>query len=231
MRKLIESTFVTLNGVIDEPQNWSPPYWDDEHMAYNQSLMEGVDAQVLGRAHLRGLRRRLAAAGRRPGRRHLQRDAEVRRLPHAHRGKWNAQPLEGDAAEAVRKLKESDGGDLIKYGTGEFSKALLENKLVDEYHFWIFPVVAEGATMFQGSGIDITHLELLGTTTFKSGIVVHKLGTEGLTHLRPVRRRRTGRTTNPSENESHDRAERGTCPASDRRTHPAAGGVGRRGWT
>jgi dihydrofolate reductase len=89
--------------------------------------------------------------------------------------KWNAQPLEGDVADAVRRLKESDGGNLIKYGTGSFSKTLLENKLVDEYHFWIFPVVADGANMFRGDEIDLTHLELLGTTTFKSGIVVHKL--------------------------------------------------------
>ncbi|HET6740612.1 MAG TPA: dihydrofolate reductase family protein, partial [Kribbella sp.] len=67
------------------------------------------------------------------------------------------------------------GGNLIKYGTGSFSKTLLDNKLVDEYHFWIFPVVAEGVNMFHGTGIEPTHLELLGTTTFKSGIVVHKL--------------------------------------------------------
>ena len=33
-RKLIESTFVTLDGVIGDPQIWGPPYWDDEHAAY-----------------------------------------------------------------------------------------------------------------------------------------------------------------------------------------------------
>lgn len=33
MRKIIESTFVTLDGVIDEPQVWGMPYWDEEHMA------------------------------------------------------------------------------------------------------------------------------------------------------------------------------------------------------
>ena len=54
MRKLIESTFITLNGVIDEPQNWSPPYWDDEHAAYSQGLMDGVEAQVLGRVTYEG---------------------------------------------------------------------------------------------------------------------------------------------------------------------------------
>ena len=37
MRKLIESTFMSLDGAIDNPQNWSPPYWDDEHAAYARS--------------------------------------------------------------------------------------------------------------------------------------------------------------------------------------------------
>ena len=39
MRKLVESTFMSLDGVIDNPQNWSPPYWDDEHSAYAQEVM------------------------------------------------------------------------------------------------------------------------------------------------------------------------------------------------
>ncbi|TDW84503.1 dihydrofolate reductase [Kribbella pratensis] len=175
MRKLIESTFVTLNGVIDEPQNWSPPYWDEEHMAYNQSLMEGVEGQVLGRVTYEGFADAWLSRAGDPLADSFNAMPKWVASRTVTEWKWNAQPLEGDAAEAVRKLKESEGGDLIKYGTGSFSKTLLENKLVDEYHFWIFPVVAEGATMFQGTGIDITHLDLLGTTTFKSGIVVHKL--------------------------------------------------------
>jgi dihydrofolate reductase len=88
--------------------------------------------------------------------------------------KWNAQLLEGDAVEAVARLKEEDGGNLLKFGTGEFSKALLDAKLVDEYHIWVFPVIAgSGQRLFDGQ--PLTHLELLGSTTFKSGIIVHKL--------------------------------------------------------
>ena len=30
-RKIVESTFVTLDGMISDPQDWSGPYWDDEH--------------------------------------------------------------------------------------------------------------------------------------------------------------------------------------------------------
>lgn len=48
-RKLVESTFVTLDGVISDPQVWGSPYWDDEHNAYATGLMENADALLLGR--------------------------------------------------------------------------------------------------------------------------------------------------------------------------------------
>ena len=50
MRKLVESTFVTLDGSISEPQTWSPPYWDDEHADYATRLLFAADALLLGRA-------------------------------------------------------------------------------------------------------------------------------------------------------------------------------------
>ena len=176
MRKLIESTFMTLNGVIDNPQNWSGPYWDDEYMAYNAALMEGVDAQVLGRVTYEGFAEAWSQRAGDPFADKFNAMPKYVASRTLKEATWNAQILQGDAAQAVAELKKQDGGDLIKYGTGEFDKSLLEHKLVDEYHFWIQPVLATGETMFQNVDLDITHLELLGTTTFKSGIVVHKLG-------------------------------------------------------
>ena len=44
MRKLVESTFMTLDGVISSPQDWSPPYWDDEHAGYASKLLDAADA-------------------------------------------------------------------------------------------------------------------------------------------------------------------------------------------
>jgi dihydrofolate reductase len=176
MRKLIESTFVTTNGVIDRPQDWSGPYWDDEHSAYSLALMENVEAQVLGRVTYEGFAEAWSQRGGDPYTDNFNAMPKYVASRTITETTWNAQLLEGDAAEAVKRLKEEDGGDLIKFGTGEFSKTLLEHKLVDEYHFWIFPVLASGPKLFDNLDIDITHLELLGTTTFKSGIVVHKLG-------------------------------------------------------
>src|SRR5690606_28513232 len=54
MRKLIESTFMTLDGVIEAPEQWGPPYWDDEHSGYAERLMATTDALLLGRETYEG---------------------------------------------------------------------------------------------------------------------------------------------------------------------------------
>jgi hypothetical protein len=59
MRKLVESTFVTLDGVIGSPQEWGAPYWNDEHANYATKLLFAADALLLGRATYEGFRPRL----------------------------------------------------------------------------------------------------------------------------------------------------------------------------
>ena len=170
MRKLVESTFMTLDGVISRPQDWSPPYWDDEHTAYAGKLLDPADALLLGRDTYEGF---AAAWPGRPGEyadkiNSMPKHVASRTLTETT---WNASLIEGDVAEAVAALKEQDGGDIIKYGTGELDRALVENQLVDEFHFWVFPVVVgKGDRLFDG--LDLTSLKLVDTSRFESGIVV-----------------------------------------------------------
>ena len=70
-----------------------------------------------------------------------------------------------------RRSRSEDGGDIVKHGTGELDRALVENQLVDEFHFWVFPVVVgKGDRLFDG--LDLTSLKLVDTSRFESGIVV-----------------------------------------------------------
>jgi dihydrofolate reductase len=85
---------------------------------------------------------------------------------------WNATIIEGDVAEAVARLKDEDGDGLLKFGTGQLDRTLLEHDLLDELHFWSFPVLAGSGRRLIG-GIDVTHLELIDSTQFESGIVVN----------------------------------------------------------
>ena len=109
MRKLVESTFVTLDGVIDSPQEWSPPYWDDEHAAYAGKLLFAADALLLGRATYEGF---AEAWPQRSGDPYTDRINEMpkhvasRTLDDAT---WNATIIEGDAAEASRGAQGAAG--------------------------------------------------------------------------------------------------------------------------
>jgi dihydrofolate reductase len=171
MRKLVESTFVTLDGVIDSPQDWGAPYWDDEHASYASGLLFAADALLLGRATYEGF---VQAWPSRTGEfadhiNAMPKHVASRTLQEAT---WNATVIEGDVAEEIAKLKQQPGENILKFGTGELDRALLAHGLVDEFHFWVFPVLAGGGQRLI-DGIDATHLKLVDTTTFGSGIVVH----------------------------------------------------------
>ena len=170
MRKLVESTFMTLDGVISRPQDWSPPYWDDEHTGYAEKLLAPADALLLGRDTYEVFS---ASWPGRPG----EYAEKINTMPKYVASRtlsettWNASLIEGDTAAGIASLKEQEGGDILKFGTGELDRALIGHKLVDELHFWVFPVVAgKGDRLLDG--LDLTTLKLVDTSRFQSGIVV-----------------------------------------------------------
>ena len=171
MRKLIESTFVTLDGVIENPQVWGPPYWDDDHSEYATKLLDRSDALLLGRVTYEGFVQAW------PGRDGDYAD-RINPMPKHVASRtleettWNASLLEGDVAEAVSVLKRDEGDDILKFGTGELDRTLIPEKLVDELHLWIFPVLAGGGQRLL-DGIGLQHLDLVETARFASGIVVN----------------------------------------------------------
>ena len=185
MRKLIESTFVTLDGVISDtepstapqasPEKWGGPYWDDEHLNYARKLLFAADALLLGRVTYEGF----AASW--PQRSGDDFSDKINNMPKYVASRtlqettWNATVIKGDVADEVARLKGEGDGTLLKYGTGELDRALMQDKLVDEFHFWFFPVaLGAGQRLFEGS--DLGHLKLLDSTRFKSGIVVNVYG-------------------------------------------------------
>ena len=106
MRKLVESTFMSLDGAIDNPQNWSPPYWDDEHAAYAQKLMSTADELLLGRKTYEGFAEAWPQRSGDPFTDKINampKHVATRTLTDLT---WNAQPLQGDAVEAVAELKQ-----------------------------------------------------------------------------------------------------------------------------
>ena len=173
MRKLVESTFVTLDGVISSPEKWGPPYWNDEHSDYALTLLKQTDALLLGRKTYEGF---ATAWPRMSGDEYADRINAMPKYVASRtltQAEWNSTILSGDVAEQVAALKNEPGADILKFGTGELDKTLLERRLLDELHLWVFPYIAgTGERILDGT--EAGHLTLLGTTTFSTGLVVHR---------------------------------------------------------
>jgi len=178
MRKLIESTFVSLGGDIGAPQQWGAPYlFGPEPDEYNRALLFGADALLLGRKTYEGLSAAYTAmAAGEPG---PMADfvAAMNAIPKYVASTtltsvgWNATLLGADVTGEVAELKKQPGNYLLKYGTGPLDRVLLRSGLIDELRIWIVPVTnGPGQRLFED--VDDIGLTLMNTTTFPSGVVV-----------------------------------------------------------
>ncbi|MGH8866561.1 MAG: dihydrofolate reductase family protein [Actinomycetes bacterium] len=173
MRKVIEQAVVTLDGQVSTPQNWLPTRWAGEFEQLCRDLLFTVDALLYGRVtyenHAEVWPTLEDAFGDYAVRMNtIPKHVASRTLTEVT---WNATLLEGDVVDAVRTLKEQPGNEVLKIGTGgTFSRTLLEHRLVDEYLFWLFPVIAgSGERLYDG--IDVTDFDLVEVQRLDNGIL------------------------------------------------------------
>jgi dihydrofolate reductase len=172
MRKLIESSFVSLDGVIGSPEQWALKYWGEENRNHAYSQLSEIDAFLFGRVTYDKF---AASWGPIKGDKYIER---INSLPKyvasttLREMTWNATLLKGDVAEAVAKLKSQPGKNIMKYGTSRLDRTLLQHNLIDELHLSVFPVaVGGGQRLFEGVDTSRLKLELTGANTYSSGIV------------------------------------------------------------
>ena len=172
MRKLVEATLVSLDGVVGSPEEWALPYWDEANKNYAHAVLTEVDAFLLGRVTYEKF---VAAWSQVSGDPYL--DA-INRLPKfvasasLRETTWNATLITGDAAAEIARLKSQPGKTIMKYGTGQLDRTLIGHGLIDEFHFSVFPLaVGSGLRLFEGIDTSGLSLKLTGTKAFGNGIV------------------------------------------------------------
>jgi len=171
MRKIIESTLVSLDGVIGDPHLWATPYFDSEAEKHALELLSTSDAMLMGR---RSYEFFAAAFSHQTG----QYGQRVNKIPKyvfsstLKKADWsNSSIVKGDVAAEVRKLKSQAGKDLVIYGHGLLGQTLLKNDLLDELKLWIHPCfVGRGKLLFREG--EKTDLKLIAQKTLATGVVV-----------------------------------------------------------
>lgn len=171
MRKVIVQTQVSLDGVQENPQLFVFDYFSEESKNYVKEQLFRSDALVMGRVTYEGFAEvwpTMAGDDFADRMNSLPKYVASRTLQEPLT--WNASLLGDNVAEAVAKLKEQPGQDILQYGIGELTHTLIQQGLVDELRFMVFPLaMGSGQRIFET--FDKTALKLLETKTFNTGIV------------------------------------------------------------
>ena len=170
MRKLIESTLVSLDGVIESPERWA--IFDDEATQRSMQELDNYDAFVMGRVTYERFRENWGAGGNpyidRIGA--MPKYVASRSLTEVT---WNATLLGSDVVAAVQQLKAQPGKDLIKYGNSRLDATLLGAGLIDELRVWIMPVVVgSGQRIFEDVETSSLKLTLIDVHRLRNDSVV-----------------------------------------------------------
>jgi dihydrofolate reductase len=177
MGRLVVNNSMSVNGAFEapspEPDGWLVLDPDSNRVSLEQ--FSAADAMVLGRKTYEGLAAVWPTLTDAPG---LGMFAEqMNSMPKYVASRtlrapleWNATLLEGNLAESIASIKEAHDRTLVAVGAGELTRHLIDAALVDEFWFWVSPAVwPEGPRIFDGVGP--IRLELIGATTFSSGVV------------------------------------------------------------
>ncbi|TDD08454.1 deaminase [Nonomuraea deserti] len=175
MRKIINSTYISLDGVIEDPA-WTMPYFDDEASAFAGEQTDSADALLMGRRTYEGF----AAAW--PNQDESDPSTGAAYFNNVKKyvasttltdPEWkNSEVLQGDLIEAVTRLKAQEGRNILMYGYGTVTHALVKAGLVDEVRFWITPVFVGGPSISAPLSDVRTTLNLAATKVMKSGVII-----------------------------------------------------------
>lgn len=170
MGSITSGLFISLDGVVEAPETWHFPYFDDQMGAAVGELMNGSDAMLLGRRTYDGFAAHWPGAD--PA------DPMTTAMNAARKyvvstsladPTWqNTTVVAGDVEAELTKLAVDTR--LATTGSGTLVRWLLERGLLDELHLLVHPiVVGHGRRLFaDGATVPLT---LLSSTTFDSGVL------------------------------------------------------------
>ncbi len=195
MRKIITTTFVTLDGVMQAPGGaeedksggfayggWQMSFPQDKEMgSIIMGFMNAPFELLLGKTTYD------IFASYWP---HAQTDSEVaipfnktRKYVVSHKSfepSWNNSVcISDDVVGELQKLKEKDGPDLVVWGSGDLVQTLLKHNLIDRMHLFIYPItIGTGKRLFAG-GTQAENFKLVDSKIGSTGVIFATYEPEG----------------------------------------------------
>jgi class 3 adenylate cyclase/dihydrofolate reductase len=183
MRRLIASEFVTLDGVMEAPghdphpdgkNQWALRYTGEDQQRFKVDELYGAGAILLGRVTFEIFAAFWPTAPKDEG--FADRMNSIPKFvvsKSLRTAAWqNSTIIDGNPAQEIADLKGQPGGDILLYGSADLLNSLIKDDVIDEYRIMVFPVMLGSGKRLFADATDITHLQLVDTRTFESGVTV-----------------------------------------------------------
>ena len=177
MRRIINSTYISLDGVIQDPQDWPGTgiEADGTGAKVQTDLLFACDAVLMGGHTYPAFAAAWMARSGDPYSDRINSMTKYVVSSTLRDPEWNnTRVISGDPITEIRRLKEQPGQEIVQYGFGQLSYALLEHGLLDELRLWVHPLFVGQATpadlLFRPSAT--TQLKLADTLALNTGTVI-----------------------------------------------------------
>lgn len=176
MSELVNSTYISLDGVIEGPQTWPDTGgFGAEGNRIQTDLVLSCSAVVMGR-HTYDVMAPVwpTMAGNPLADKMNAMPKYVASSTLTNPGWSNTHVIDGELVAAVRRLKEESEGDVVQFGFGQVTHTLMAAGLVDRLRLWVHPFIigqsGPAGLLYRetpATGFDLDH-----AATLESGIVV-----------------------------------------------------------
>jgi dihydrofolate reductase len=177
MGKLINSTYITLDGVVEGPHLWPSlgRPGDERADRIQADLLLACDALLMGRRTYESFAPVWSTRAGDPFTDHINAMPKYVASTTLTDPQWaNTEVIDGDLVAAVTRLKQAPGRDIVQYGYGPIARLLLAHGLLDELRLWVHPLILgrgqPGELLFGES--PAVAFELAETTPLSNGIVI-----------------------------------------------------------
>jgi dihydrofolate reductase len=173
VRRIKSYFFVSLDGVVESPDRWHFPYFDEEMGNAVGAGFATADALLMGRVLYEEWAAYWPEHADEPFGDVMNSIKKYVVSSSLQAAEWqNSELVSGDVAQKLTDIKTLDGGDITMSGSATTVRWLLREGLLDELHLLVHPlVVGEGmARLFPPDEPSIP-VELLSAQTFKSGVL------------------------------------------------------------
>lgn len=173
MRKIKSNFFISLDGVVEAPDKWHFPYFDDEMGAAVGAGFATADAMLMGRVLYDEWAAYWPEHADEPFGDVMNSMKKYVVSDSLQAAEWqNTELIKGDVAGKLTEIKAQDGGDIAMSGSPTTVRWLLRAGLLDELNLLVHPiVVGDGrARLFPPDEPEV-RMELQTAQPFKSGVL------------------------------------------------------------